>query len=76
MAVSALGHLFGEEDTIPADRGLFLETTWCLHPDVCQFTSEAFYDGKLISESNLARQDVSLLKVSGPGLWLWPVKHS
>ena len=28
----------------PPDRGLFLETTWRLHPDLCAFTSEVFYD--------------------------------
>jgi uncharacterized protein len=31
----------------PHDRGLFLETTWRLHPDLCRFTSEAFYESRL-----------------------------
>ena len=44
--------------TIPPDRGLFLETTWRLHPDVCAFTSEVFYEGRLEPEAQNARQRV------------------
>ena len=32
---------------MPPDRGLFLETTWRLHPALCAFTSEVFYDDRL-----------------------------
>ena len=39
-AASVLEHLLGGEDTIPPDRGLFLERTWRMHPDVCGFISE------------------------------------
>ncbi|HYH92345.1 MAG TPA: TM0106 family RecB-like putative nuclease [Candidatus Saccharimonadales bacterium] len=59
---SALAHLLGDEATMPADRGLFLETTWRLHPDLCAFTSEAFYEGRLEPEAHLAVQ-----AVLGPG---------
>jgi uncharacterized protein len=44
---SALEHLLGDHATIPADRGLFLATTWRLHPALCDFVSEAFYEGRL-----------------------------
>ncbi len=30
---SALAHVLGESATMPPDRGLFLETTWRLHPE-------------------------------------------
>ena len=33
--------------TIPPDRGLFLERTFRLHPDVCGYISEEFYEGRL-----------------------------
>jgi hypothetical protein len=72
---SALGHLLGGEATIPPDRGLFLETTWRLHPDVCRFTSEAFYDGKLASEPHLAAQSVKSPSLGGAGLSFVPVPH-
>jgi superfamily I DNA and/or RNA helicase len=40
--VSALAHILESHATIPADRGLFLEETWRLHPKICAFTSELF----------------------------------
>jgi hypothetical protein len=39
---SALDHILGTHATISPDRGLFLEETWRLHPDICAFTSEMF----------------------------------
>ena len=33
--------------TMPPDRGLFLETTWRLHPSICAFTRELFYASQL-----------------------------
>ena len=30
----------GERDTVPRDRGVFLDRTWRMHPDVCQFVSD------------------------------------
>ena len=44
---------------MPPERGLFLETTWRLHPDLCAFTSEVFYDGRLEPEAHLAQQIVT-----------------
>ncbi|MDQ3874441.1 MAG: TM0106 family RecB-like putative nuclease, partial [Actinomycetota bacterium] len=43
--VSVLEHLLGEERTIPVDRGLFLDRSWRMHPDVSAFVSDAFYEG-------------------------------
>ena len=53
---SALAHVLGEHATMPPTRGLFLETTWRLHPDLCAFTSEVFYDGRLEPEPHLVVQ--------------------
>jgi uncharacterized protein len=53
---SALAHVLGEHATMPPDRGLFLETTWRLHPTLCSFTSEAFYERRLESEPHLVVQ--------------------
>jgi uncharacterized protein len=53
---STLAHVLDGRATMPPDRGLFLERTWRLHPDLCEFTSEVFYDGRLESEPRLAGQ--------------------
>jgi uncharacterized protein len=67
---SALAHVLDGGATIAPDRGLFLETTWRLHPALCAFTSEAFYDDRLEPESHLAVQtvtsDVPLVDGVGP----------
>ena len=31
----------------PKDRGLFLDTSWRMHPDVCGYVSEIAYEGRL-----------------------------
>jgi uncharacterized protein len=49
VRASVLEHLL-DEPTVPADRGLFLERTWRLRPELCSFVSEAFYDGRLTAE--------------------------
>ena len=53
---SALAHVLAGRATMPADRGLFLETTWRLHPALCDFTSEVFYDDRLEPEPHLVVQ--------------------
>src|SRR6185295_17120927 len=42
--VTALEHVLQGHKTISEERGLFLEETWRLHPDLCRFTSEMFYE--------------------------------
>jgi uncharacterized protein len=55
---SALAHVLDGAATIQPDRGLFLERTWRLHPALCAFTSEVFYDGRLEPEPHLVGQSV------------------
>lgn len=76
--VSALEHLIGTEAprTIPPDRGLFLAETWRLHPDLCAFTSEQFYEGRLRSHAGLDLQRIAGCSVfTGAGLGFVPVEH-
>jgi uncharacterized protein len=74
--VSALDHILGANATIQADRGLFLEQTWRLHPDICAFTSELFYEGRLRSLAGLEKQKVkSNGRISGAGLRFLAVPH-
>ena len=74
--ISALAHLLGDEETIADHQGLFLEETWRLHPDICTFTSDLFYAGKLEAREHNARQSIiSDSTVAGAGLWYLPVVH-
>lgn len=56
--LSCLEYLLQGQETIPADLGVFLGETWRMHPDVCGFISQAFYDGRLKSHSGLENQKV------------------
>ena len=78
---SALEHLLGGTKTIAADRGLFLHLTRRLHPDICEFTADAFYEGRLKSAPGLERQAVlapagsAADALGGSGLVCVPVEH-
>ena len=69
---SVLEHLLGENLTIPPDKGLFLDRTRRMHPDVCDFVSEIVYDSRLKGIPELERQTTQF----GTGLRLKPVAHS
>lgn len=72
--VSALHHILDGQQTIVEDRGLFLAETWRLHPDICRFTSELFYQGRLHPRPNLKVQDIcSSGRIRGTGLRYLPV---
>jgi predicted RecB family nuclease len=74
--VSALEHLLGGAKTITADKGLFLERTWRLHPRLCAFTSEVFYEDRLQSRDGLEQQQIEGHPWLGAaGLWFVPVQH-
>ena len=74
--VSALDHMLAGHATIGPDQGLFLEETWRLHPQICHFTSELFYEGRLRSRAGLEIQVVrSTSRVNGAGLRYLPVQH-
>jgi uncharacterized protein len=73
---SALEHLLNGRKTIPADLGFLLPETWRLHPKVCQYTSEFFYDAKLRSHAiSLSRVLEGHNWLDGAGLWIVPVEH-
>ncbi|HET7396930.1 MAG TPA: TM0106 family RecB-like putative nuclease [Intrasporangium sp.] len=65
--VSALEHLIGEHDVIPADRGVFLDHTYRMHPSLTRFVSELAYEGRLRSADASDTQDLSRVVVRAPG---------
>lgn len=75
--VSALHHLLNGHQTIESSHGLFLEETWRLHPDICQFTSEMFYEGRLKSRAGLENQKItSKGAIRRSGLRLLTTRHT
>ncbi|HEV2964324.1 MAG TPA: AAA domain-containing protein, partial [Candidatus Angelobacter sp.] len=73
---SALDYMLAGSKTITEDRGLFLDQTWRLHPKICSFTSELFYEQRLVSRPGLDRQEVRGHGWLGSrGLMFVPVEH-
>jgi uncharacterized protein len=73
---SALQHLLGDHQTIPEGMGLLLPETWRLHPNICTFTSDLFYEGRLSPRGFTRNREISGHPwFSGAGLWFVPVEH-
>jgi predicted RecB family nuclease len=66
--LSALEHLLDGAATVPPERGIFLSTTRRMHPALCRFVSDAFYDRRLTPEPGNERQCLVLNPNADPGL--------
>lgn len=78
--VSALEHVLAGHDTLPAERGLFFETTYRMSPEVCAVVSEMSYEGRLAPGGDALLRDfrppAELAAPGGRGVRWWPVAHS
>lgn len=68
-------HLLEEAETLPEGAGLFLGETCRLHPALCAFTSELFYEGRLQPVPGLEKQELAGPVLEGAGLWYLAVEH-
>jgi predicted RecB family nuclease len=73
---SALEHLLNGRKTISQDMGFLLPQTWRLHPSICSYTSEVFYEGKLSSHSITHNRILQgHASINGAGLWFVAADH-
>lgn len=76
-AASVLEHVLAGADTIDPDRGVLLDVSWRMHPDVCRFVSERSYGGRLHARDECANRRVDASgALSGAGLRVMPVEHA
>ena len=74
---SAMGHILDGERVIAPELGIFLDGTWRLHPQICQFTSEVFYEGQLRPQPGRANWRLDgASPLAGTGLRLIAVDHA
>jgi predicted RecB family nuclease len=74
--VSALSHILQQQQTISREQGIFLAKTWRMHPAICAFDSEQFYEEKLHPVPGLENQQISgNTGFAGSGLRFVPVSH-
>lgn len=64
---SVLDYLLQGRHTIPIEEGILLETTYRMHPKVCEFISDAIYDGRIRSLPGLEKQELQIedMKTNG-----------
>jgi predicted RecB family nuclease len=75
--VSALQHVLGDHGTIPEEKGVFLDKTWRLHPAICEYISELFYESRLLPMPLNANQRlVGSTQYPTPGIYIERVIHA
>ncbi|HET9028852.1 MAG TPA: TM0106 family RecB-like putative nuclease [Candidatus Aquilonibacter sp.] len=75
-AWSVLEHLLGDDPTISAQRGIFLDRSYRMHPQICDFISTTMYDGRLLAAPQTIRHAVESAGLHGSGLRFLPVDHA
>ena len=61
---------------MPGHLGLFMEHTWRLHPDICAYTSEVFYEGRLEPRAGNVKQGLAgVPPLDGTGVRFLAVDH-
>jgi len=66
--LSALDYMLQGEATVAPERGILLDTSWRMHPSICDFISDAVYDGRLKAHPDCARQRLHLGADHDPSL--------
>lgn len=69
---SALAHVLGGHATIRDTHGVFLDSTWRMHPDVCDYVSETSYSGRLQPAAHCGLREIEGID---HGLRWVPVPH-
>lgn len=77
---SCLSYLLQDHAVIPDDLGIFLGTSYRMHPDVCRVISDCFYESRLTSHAMTAGNHVAFPEgmpiATGHGVAFLPVPHN
>ncbi len=73
---SILAHLLGDDETIRPERGIFLDVTYRMQPEICAFVSEAVYEGRLHADDSTQPHRVDSPGLSGAALRFIAVTHN
>lgn len=59
--LSAMDYAMQHHATVPPERGILLNVSWRMHPDVCGFISDAIYESRLTAHPSTAAQRLTLM---------------
>jgi uncharacterized protein len=76
---SALGYLLNNQPTIAPEFGVFLNTSYRMHPSICRFISESIYESRLNHHKNTSFHQLDLqgqsTLIPAHGITFIPVAH-
>jgi len=77
---SALDYLLNGSPAIAKDKGIFLDKTFRMHPALCSFVSDCFYESRLLPDAKTVNQRLEFKSKTHPaiksaGLTLHLVEH-
>jgi len=53
---STLDYFLSGQETVPDHQGIFLKTSYRMHPSICELISDAVYEGRLLADEDNSRQ--------------------
>ncbi|MHB8442719.1 MAG: TM0106 family RecB-like putative nuclease [Candidatus Tyrphobacter sp.] len=75
VELSVLAHLLGDDTTVLPERGVFLDHSHRMHPQICAFISESVYAGRLQASEATYANRVESQGLTGSGLRYLAVEH-
>jgi AAA domain/RNase_H superfamily len=73
---SVLQHLLGDAHTVDTERGVFLDVSYRMHPEICSFISGSVYDGRLKAYEPTATHCITVDSERRCGLQYVPIEHA
>lgn len=73
--LSCLEWMLGTSRLVEPGKGIFLEETWRMHPKLCRYISEQFYEGRVHANPDTAHQAIHAPSLPEAGAYLVPVSH-
>jgi uncharacterized protein len=73
---SVLQHLLGDAPTVPPNRGIFLDVSYRMQPEICAFISDAMYENRLQPAPPTKLHRIELEGRILAGLYFIPTDHT
>lgn len=72
---SVLQHLLGRDQTVQKHRGIFLNRSYRMQPEICAYISNAMYEGRLQPARSTTSHCITLDGHEVAGLYYTPIQH-
>jgi predicted RecB family nuclease len=73
---SILAHLLGGDQTVKPHRGIFLDVSYRMQPEICEFISDAMYENRLHAAEQTRSHGVSTGSQEYAGLYFAGIEHA